>query len=299
MTLEIIDMVSSGAGAVNEDRAGSHGALAWVIDGATDVIASPLAGEISDAHWLAVEIERGLRLDAAGAIETLAELPAHLAHGLAQSFARAQRRAPAGREEHPSASGVIVRLKGATLEYVSLGDCAIIAEDATGLLALGVENDTAGDPWVRSELETDRRANPDLTQEKLRENLWPKLRAARAAMNRPDGYGVFSITPPPAHFIRSGTIALEPGSTVLLASDGLTRLIDVFRAMTHKDLSTRHARMGSPHSSPSCARSRRPTPSVSPSRARKFSMMPQACCCVLQSGDYPRLSENSAAYAQM
>ncbi len=75
MKLEIVDVVSSGAGPANEDRAGAHGALAWVIDGATDVIQSPLAGEISDAHWLAVEIERCLRLDAAGTIDALSNLP--------------------------------------------------------------------------------------------------------------------------------------------------------------------------------------------------------------------------------
>jgi hypothetical protein len=228
MKLEIIDVVSSGAGTANEDRAGAHGALAWVIDGATDVIQSPLAGEISDAHWLAVEIERGLRLDDAGTIDALCDLPARLASGLADSFARAQRRAPIGREEHPSASGVIVRLKGTALEYVSLGDCALIAEDGTGLQTLGVEEDTSGDRWVREVITADRRANPGSPQKQLRENLWPKLRAARAAMNTPGGYGVFSITPPPAHFIRSGALTLEPGASVLLASDGLTRLVDVF-----------------------------------------------------------------------
>ncbi len=47
-------------------------------------------------------------------------------------------------------------------------------------------------------------------------------------MNTPGGYGVFSITPPPAHFVRSGALTLAPGATVLLASDGLTRLVDVF-----------------------------------------------------------------------
>jgi len=228
MNLEIIDTVSSGAGRVNEDRAGAHGALCWVIDGATDVIASPIAGETSDASWLAEEIERGLRLEAASAVASLSEIPAHLAGGLAQSFARVQRRAPVGREEHPSASGVIVRLKDGVLEYMSLGDCAIIAEGPNGLLTLGVDDNTAGDIWVRSMLESDRRANPELTQAKLRENLWPKLRALRAAMNKPDGYGVFSITPPPPQFVRSGSIALEPGSAILLASDGLTRLVDVF-----------------------------------------------------------------------
>ena len=112
---------------------------------------------------------------------------------------------------------------------MSLGDCALIAEDASGLRTLGVEEDTSGDRWVREVITADRRANPGSPQKQLRENLWPKLRAARAAMNTPGGYGVFSITPPPPHFVRSGAITLAPGASVLLASDGLTRLVDVFQ----------------------------------------------------------------------
>lgn len=236
MGLEIVEIVSSGSGSANEDRAGAHGALAWVIDGATDVIPSPLAGDVSDAAWLAEEIDSALRRDAAGAIEPLSELPALLATELSQSFERAQRRVPAGRDEHPSASGIVVRLRGATLEYVSLGDCALLAEEASGLRLFGVEESGGGDQWVREMLTADRRANPGAAQKTLRDNLWPKLRATRAAMNTPGGYGVFSITAPPAHFIGSGTISLEPGASVLLASDGLIRLVDVFRHYNARDL---------------------------------------------------------------
>lgn len=55
-------------------------------------------------------------------------------------------------------------------------------------------------------------------------------------MNMPEGYGVFSITPTPAHFIHAGTHALEPGAHVLLASDGLMRLVDVFQRYSAAEL---------------------------------------------------------------
>jgi hypothetical protein len=49
MKLEILDIVSSGATAVNQDRAGAPGARAWVIDGATDVLEAPLISDTTDA----------------------------------------------------------------------------------------------------------------------------------------------------------------------------------------------------------------------------------------------------------
>jgi hypothetical protein len=43
-------------------------------------------------------------------------------------------------------------------------------------------------------------------------------------MNEPGGYGVFSITPTPRHFVRAGQIAMAADGHALLASDGLMRL---------------------------------------------------------------------------
>jgi hypothetical protein len=49
-------------------------------------------------------------------------------------------------------------------------------------------------------------------------------------------YGVFSITPTPRHFVKAGQIAMPAGGHVLLASDGLMRLVDVFRLYTAVEL---------------------------------------------------------------
>ena len=67
-------------------------------------------------------------------------------------------------------------------------------------------------------------------------HLWPKLGAARWAMNQSDGYGVFSLTPTPLSFIKRGTQQVTPEGHALLASDGLMRLVDVFRLYTAEEL---------------------------------------------------------------
>jgi hypothetical protein len=49
-------------------------------------------------------------------------------------------------------------------------------------------------------------------------------------------YGVFSITATPRHFVQVGQIAMPAGGHALLASDGLMRLVDVFRLYTALEL---------------------------------------------------------------
>jgi len=229
MTLEIVEKMSVAGAAVNEDRVGAAGALAWVIDGATDAVATPLAGERSDADWIAGEIDAALRGQAAGLAAPLAGLPASLAAEIAQRFERAARRPPAGRAEHPSAAGLIVRAAGQGLDYVSLGDCALIAADGQRTCYVGIGEDRAGDRWVAEAIASYLASNTGASLAAARANLRGAFAAARAVMNTPGGYGIFSITPPPAELVGSGSLDLAPGAHVLLATDGLMRLVDVFR----------------------------------------------------------------------
>jgi len=230
MKLTVVEHASNPSGTANEDRAGSAGHVAWVIDGATDVIASPLTPAPTDASWFAEMMHTCLLDRAPNLTSPLSTLPQVLAEELAPAFARLASRPPIGPEEQPSAAAIVVRLDGPQLEYVTLGDCALIAEGADGRLHhIGDAAEQAGDRWVADAIEQHLAATPSATSATFRDHLWPKLRLARARMNAPDGYGVFSITPAPARFIRTGSIALRPGSRVLLATDGLMRLVDVFK----------------------------------------------------------------------
>jgi len=56
MTFAALDFETAASGEVNEDRAGTAQDLAWVIDGATDVVETPLTSTLSDANWIANHI---------------------------------------------------------------------------------------------------------------------------------------------------------------------------------------------------------------------------------------------------
>jgi hypothetical protein len=201
----VVDIATLAANEVNEDRAGVAGALAWVIDGATDVIEAPLTTAATDASWIAETLDTLLRDLAAAPPTDLADVPAILTRGLQWSFLQAARRQPIGRHEHPSAAGLVVHINGTHLDYVAVGDCSLLVTTSAGVLRIGVSEKDAGDLWVADALRTFRARHPDASADAAHAQLWPKLGAARWAMNQQDGYGVFSLTPIPSGFIKRGS----------------------------------------------------------------------------------------------
>jgi hypothetical protein len=236
MPIVVVDCQTSGSGAVNEDHASVTLDLAWVIDGATDVVEVPLTPAATDADWLAGRLDAALKDIATSVPADLTDLPSLTARRLASDFSRDAIRQPAARREHHSASGVVVRAGPEGLDYVAVGDCSLLAFGSDGLVRAGVEADAAGDRDLAAALAALHDEHGDLDADGARARVWPSISAGRVAMNEPDGYGVFSITPTPTRFVHSGRISMQPGGHVLLASDGLMRLVDVFGRYTEVGL---------------------------------------------------------------
>jgi len=230
MPFSVIEWVTEAGGPVNEDRAGASGALAWIIDGATDVVARPLTRGPSDAAWLAETLHVALTARGGAAEPDLRRLVHDLTAEAARAFSQATRRHPSGREEHPSAAGIVLSVDRDRLAYVALGDCALIARAADGTLTThGVGAAEAGDATLAATIAAFNRGQAAPSAAAARRHIWPQVRARRAGINTPEGYGVFSITPPPVQFVVCGSIELPAACQVLLLTDGLARLVDVFR----------------------------------------------------------------------
>jgi hypothetical protein len=129
-----------------------------------------------------------------------------------------------------------VRRSETGLEYVTLGDCILVAEGGGKTHYVGVEEEAAGDRWAVEEIGRYLARDTTATIAAARQDLWTKFASVRARMNVDGGYGIFTITPPPAALVRAGTLALPSGSRVLLATDGLSRLVDVFHRYDHAAL---------------------------------------------------------------
>ncbi len=176
--VRILDVAALAAGPINEDRAGAAGDLAWVIDGATDVVDAPLTSYPTDASWIAETLDTQLRDLATVAATDLALLPATLAPRLETAFQRVAKWQPTGRQEHPSASGLIVRAKDTRLKYVVVGDCSLVLRTTDGAKRVGVDDSYAGDVWVAKAVRGIQGQYSDALPDQVRERLWPQLRSA-------------------------------------------------------------------------------------------------------------------------
>jgi hypothetical protein len=229
--LKFLDQVSIAAGRTNDDRVGHAGNLAWAIDGATDVLAERLLPGASDAAWFAGALDRAFHDAAERGAATLTDVLAAATAQSASAFAALARRPPLARHEHPSAAGVLARLAGDRLDYLALADCQlIVAPPDAPPCVLGFDPATeAGDQRAVAAMQSIRAASGGASWRTVRAELIPRFRLARERLNQPDGYAAFSITPPPADLVRHGAVDVARGTVLLLATDGLMRLVDVFR----------------------------------------------------------------------
>lgn len=232
MAFRIHDTLSLASGDANDDRVGAWHDRAWVIDGATDIGSEPLTGTASDAGWFAGEIHDLLSSPSFPLSGDLADIPARLATEVGPRFEAVRSRNPIDRFEHPSAAGIVIRVEGRRLDYVSVGDCTLIVAQGGAAVRLGAELSDAGDRQLAAAISAFHNENSEATADSARQHVWPQIRAQRNRLNTPTGYGVFSITPPPPDFVRVGHVLLDPDALILLASDGLMRLVDVYRQMS-------------------------------------------------------------------
>jgi serine/threonine protein phosphatase PrpC len=231
--LNVIDRVSisSPNAAINEDAVGATSSAAWAIDGATGVSdRPPLVAGTTDAAWLAGALNAALHAAFAAPqpqpMRTLADVEAQL-----RTDFLAVDRTPATPASHqPTAALAVAALQEQTLHLLGIGDCRIIYEEHTG--EVGEFNPSAIGP-VEALIIAERRR---LMTEYPGEDPWPRLKAFirpfRERANQEGGYSIVHPTRPWTTRIVRQTRERRKIQRLLLLSDGLYRLVDVFAAVT-------------------------------------------------------------------
>jgi Protein phosphatase 2C len=236
-TLSVVEVISAAAGAIGDDRAGYAGACVWVIDGATDCAPQRYLPGGSDAAWLAEKFHRQLLARAKDAEGTLPDLLAGITASVREDFHREQIRRLTDRGHQPSAAALIARLHGGVLEVAGLGDCQLFAAQPGSRRAClhGVDRSRLGD---RAALERIQKTMKELGLDW--HSAHAKVKAGgtigRRMMNTPGGYSVLSIDMAPLDLIQQEAIPLESGTRLLFATDGFTRLYEVFGAYSEEML---------------------------------------------------------------
>ena len=244
MRFELIDQISipSPTAAVNEDAAGATESAAWVIDGATGVSdLSPLVPGLTDAAWLAAQLNKSLHDTFENAVDpyaALAEIDADIRAAFSSSNTSPER-SPA---EQPTAAFALSVLRGDVVHLIGLGDCRIIVENRIGEIEEFDPSETGhAEAMIIQERHRLLGAYPD-------EDPWPRLkpfiRSLRQFANAANGYSIVHPTLSWHSRVKRQVSNAQTIRHLLAVSDGLYRLVDVFKVYSPGQLLERAVKDG-------------------------------------------------------
>jgi hypothetical protein len=216
----------------NEDICGVSGDWAWVIDTSIFPGTTPVVHERSDATWLA-----------AFANERLSNLAPQADDGMTMirhvmEEARIAYRAAAPKERHedfvawPLGAMTLVRRRGKVLDAWTFGDTTAYLRQPDGTVQ--VLGDAPGlrdfESAKAAELMGQAGSRPTAI---LDEPVFLAWLGERRERQRKSGIpaALLSFNPDAASRLRHKTAPCEDGTFILLASDGFSALVDLYRAM--------------------------------------------------------------------
>lgn len=232
--LRVADAGSLAGGVLNEDAYGVACRAGWVLDGATGLGRNVVSSD-SDAAWFASELSRELqRVLVRCETRDLGELVEEALAVLAGAYGEALGDSQIAPYEFPSAAGMLLRIAPREAELLWLGDCRAFWREDGELKSAGGGPLQALDAQGVEALVGFFSANPHAGLREAREAVWPLLQRFRTMMNQPDGYWIWAPRRNLAAHASRQRLPRGVGP-VLLASDGFTRLWEVFSIATPEE----------------------------------------------------------------
>lgn len=231
----VVEALSHRGGAVNEDSFGIAGRYAWVVDGATGIGTRRFCPGASDAAWYAGELSCAL---AAGAAAEPGIAPAALLAKAIETVAE-ELRALAGdwpeRVDEPHGAVVLLRCDPAGVDYAILGDSGLLAvEDGETRVVADPEVEAIDPAFARRIAELRAQGVTDRTA--IQSDVKERIREIYATMNTPAGVAIAALDPAAVERAITGRLSWPDDGRLLLATDGLLRLIDPFEALDAEGL---------------------------------------------------------------
>lgn len=225
-----------GDGVCNEDLVGWLTDAVWILDGATG-LGPPLLPHTSDAAWFVAAIDAALH----GALSVAPDqpTPSVLREAVLQvraRFGQERLRAGSAAYESPSAAFAMVRRLAHGFELSTLGDCRIIyAPDDGHATTYGASRVSAFEAKTLAELAAILASNPELAFAQAKQLILPRLKQNRSRMNSSDGYWILGMDFAAIEHVQIRVLT-SARLDCALATDGFTRLYDLFGLCTASDL---------------------------------------------------------------
>lgn len=230
MQLDLLDSLSlpGDPSKPNEDSFLHAAGFACVFDGAT-VLGENLMPGRSDAQWIAQFGARRLRAHADDGGRPRDALRA-AASDAEKSFKALRKRAPAETYETPLASLMALFVRHGMVDALWFGDCSALIRSPNGAVSVIGE---ALKARARERNRVSMLAEPDgVAATAVREKFLPALRASRNRVNKAGGEWLFAPDVKCTGHAAEAQLTVEPGSHILMASDGFFALVSDYGRYT-------------------------------------------------------------------
>lgn len=142
----------------------------------------------------------------------------------------------------PSAAAALVRLDGDVLRYTVLGDVTVVLDTTEGVRTISDQRVSRTASDERAEADRHPIGSPE------KDAALVKMKHAElAAQNRPGGYWVAAADPTVVEHATSGEVDAATVKRLAVVSDGVARLVDLFRLSTWSTVLNTIARHGPNH----------------------------------------------------
>lgn len=235
MQFELLESLSlPGAPAKPNEDSFSHAAgFACVFDGAT-VLGENLMPGPSDAQWIAQFGARRSRAHADSSTVTPREALRAAAADAEKSYSALRRRPPEEMYETPLASLMALFIRNGAIDALWFGDCGALIRSPNG--AVSVVGETLKSR-ARERSRVSNLADPEgVAATAVREKFLPALRASRNRVNKKGSDWLFAPDAGCADHAAAKRLTVEPGSLILLASDGFLALVSDYDRYTTDSL---------------------------------------------------------------
>jgi len=237
LRLRVDGVVCEAGGRVNEDHWGQTTCAAWVLDGATSLTDPPLLTGASDAEWFVAALSSALSRRLGAVPDDLRATLADVLTDVRGRFSAEARALPEASKpyEQPSASMALAVLRGRTVEIATIGDVRAVLRRSNGSVSsVGESNVHVGERQTIAELS--RLLASGMSHREASQRLRPAILRHRATMNVDGGYWVLSTAFDVVDTISIRVVDADSIASIVLLSDGLYRLVDVFGRFAESEI---------------------------------------------------------------
>ncbi len=207
----------------NDDAMGATPTIAFVLDGVTSLVETPLMPGRSDAAWVAHTARDLLLQHGVDAAKDLRGLLRDVASAITKKFETMRMRPPAARFELPWTTISMIGVEAGRMHIAYVGDSRVLVETADDVIhSYGVSPSRgAFETQLAAKMIAERKG---IGVEAQRKTVLPELRRVRELVNSPQGFWLLGADSAVGDHAKVTTLELSGPATVLLATDGFYAL---------------------------------------------------------------------------